>query len=88
MGELVDAQIQGLRAENSLVHILDNLTQIGETNTEALKSDTILARLLDYDWAALLDNLSALMRGSINSPLTSIGCSHAHCFSDVDKAVT
>jgi hypothetical protein len=87
LGEQIDARIKDLRTKDLPVYILDDLTRIGDANTDALKGVAILARMLDYDRAALLDNKSALMRGGVNLLLTSVGRSDAQYFSDVDKAV-
>ncbi|MBW4061954.1 hypothetical protein HJC99_05280 [Candidatus Saccharibacteria bacterium] len=87
MGELIDAQITILRRAHKPVLVLDDLTRIGNANTDALKGVAILARMLDYDLAAMLDKKSALMRGGTNLLLTSIGRADARYFSDRDKAM-
>ena len=86
MGLLIEAEIAKLRAAGKPVLILDNLAGIGETPVDAVKAVAILARVLDYDRAALLDQKTALMRATTNLLLKSIGRADARYFSEIEAA--
>jgi hypothetical protein len=86
MGVLIAGEIEKLRSASQPVLVMDNLTNIGETPMEAVKAVAILARVLDYDRAALLDGKSALLRVTSNLLLKSIGRPNAQYFSDVEAA--
>lgn len=62
MGTQIAKLIDSRRKQNSPVLILDDLSQMGQTDTAARKQVAELARRLNFDRAAMLGNGSPMMR--------------------------
>jgi UDP-N-acetylmuramyl pentapeptide synthase len=86
MGKDIQALIQQLRHDSRPVLLLDNLKQLGSTDSTARHEVARLARSLEFDRGAMVGSSNAFMRHSTNLMLHAIGRSNLRYFSSFDAA--
>lgn len=67
--------------------ILDDITQMGKTNTPARKEVSNLAKTLPFNRTALVGNGSIVMRVGTNLLLSAIGLKKVRYFESRDQAI-
>lgn len=86
MGEEITALVTDLRAQKRPVLIMDDVTRICCASPDALMGVALLARIVDYDKAAMVDTHTGILKTTINLILASIKRTNAHYFSEVAPA--
>jgi UDP-N-acetylmuramyl pentapeptide synthase len=86
MGEKAALYVARLRAEHRPVYIIDNLTHMGHTTSEARAEVARLAKTLDFDRAVLVGDGSRPMRFGTNLMLYAIGRSNIRYFGSHESA--
>ena len=86
MGEKLSAFAARLRQERKPVLVLDNLLKMGNTTSEARRQVGHIAKVLDFDRAAMVGENSLIMRYSTNLMLRAIGRSNLCYFGNIDSA--
>jgi UDP-N-acetylmuramyl pentapeptide synthase len=86
MGEKITAFGRQLRETGAPILIMDDLTAMGETTSEARKEVARLAKTLDFDRCAMLGNGTAVMRYGTNLMLRAIGKSNVRYFGNRSSA--
>lgn len=86
MGEEITDLVADVRARNEPVLIMDDVTRICCASLDALMGVAFLARIVDYDKAAMVDTRTGILKTTINLILASIKRTNAHYFSDVTAA--
>jgi hypothetical protein len=86
MGEKVDLYIRQLCEQHKPVVILDNLTHMGRTTSEARREVARLARTLYFERGAMVGDGSPLMRYGTNLMLKAIGRSNLRYFGNLESA--
>ena len=87
MGMAIDRCITKLHASNQPVLVLDDLKQMGKTDSAARAEVARLAKTLNFDRCAMMGDSSPMMRYGTNLMLLAIGRSNVKFFASRDAAL-
>ena len=86
IGREVMALVTALRIQNRRVLILDNLKELGKTDSATRHEVAVLANQLYYDRAVMVGDSNPVMRYGTNLMLKAIGRSNLRYFASFDAA--
>ncbi len=86
MGEKINLYIHQLCEQHKPVLIMDNLTQMGKTTSEARSEVAKLAKAFYFDRGVMVGDGSPLMRYGTNLMLKAIGRSNLRYFGGIESA--